>query len=102
MKLYGAVTIFLLFFSLKGLEWSHEDTIYASRLSLSRFNKITVGDTRENVEQNLGSPLSREYVPKEIKEADVYCYARSWSAGYTALVWFNDNKVEKKEFYYED
>ena len=85
------------------IEFDHEDTVWANGFTLSRWESVTNGMSHADVREILGAPLANPHntfadTPNETVE----WWVRNWSAGYYAVVWFEDGIVKRKNFWYMD
>ena len=87
------------------LEYAHEDTIWSSRFTFYGWNQVNPGMTRDDVIALLGQPIPDE-IQWGFSDADKgmerLWWVRNWSAGYFAVIWFDEDVVHKKQFWYSD
>jgi hypothetical protein len=100
--MYSPVFVLSEFLSFQALEFSHEDTIYTKNFSKRKFESIELGINKQEVLELLGEPFQDDQAPEFIKSEDAFCYVRNWSAGYFAVIWFEEGIVKKKNFWYSD
>jgi hypothetical protein len=110
-----AVFSFIIIFSLLGLFWGwvgvgvteydHEDTVWSDDFTFRGWEQVKPGMTRDQVLALLGQPFQEPigwgYVKGEEK-MDRFWWVRNWSAGYFAVVWFDEGRVHRKQFWYSD
>lgn len=85
------------------IEFSHEDTVWADGFTMSRWQSVTNGMSRTEVERLLGPPLPNppnSFVDEPGETAE--WWVRNWSAGYFGVVWFEDRVAKRKHFWYMD
>jgi hypothetical protein len=100
--IYSLVGTAWTWFWLRMAEWSHEDTFTAPGFSWAAWKLVRPGMTRTEVEAHLGPPISPEFRPAFAQQQGAECWVSNLSAGYFAAVWFESDKVVRKQFWYSD
>ena len=83
-------------------DYAHEDTIFAEEFTTGAWNQVQVGMSRARVEELLGPPLPQSLQPRFDAHPGATCWARNWSAGYFAAVWFEGDRVSRTQFWFSD
>ncbi len=87
------------------VEFSHEDTVWADGFTFKNWNQVEVGMTRQKVIGLLGQPFPEpiSWGYREGEEGmERLWWVRNWSAGYFAVIWFDNGRVHHKQFWYSD
>lgn len=87
---------------LRVAEWSHEDTFAAPGFSWAGWTQVREGMSRADVEAQLGQPIPVAFKPAFAREQGAECWVTNLSAGYFAAVWFQNDRVSRKQFWYSD
>ncbi len=83
-------------------EWMHEDTFSSSGFSWVGWERVRVGMSRSEVVAVLGPPLSNGFKPAFAQQQGAECWVSNLTAGYFAAVWFHNDTVSDKQFFYSD
>lgn len=92
-------------FCVTGSEFNHEDTVWSDGFSFASWAQVEPGMTREQVEHLLGKPFPEPIMWGQMEGEERWeraWWVRNWSAGYFAVVWFDKDRVQRKQFWYSD
>jgi hypothetical protein len=84
------------------IEYTHEDTVYAPGFSMHAWNQVRLGMPEVDVFRLLGPPLPIELQPRFATDDGAMYWVRNWSAGHSAAVWFERQRVTRVEMWYSD
>jgi hypothetical protein len=83
-------------------EFTHEDTQRSAKFTTEQWSKIEPGMARREVHAMIGAPLKKSVkgFADESVLPDMWAY--NYSAGYYAAIWFTNDVVAKKLFWFSD